>query len=147
MADLPVPVSLLKTEVSAQWETGNVVAPTFIEVNVSAQSLRYDLNVKDALLFRAGTPSITEEPIGNRWEFVNRIYNVELELSTQVSRQRLYNMVQEVRRICYARRHSMTNFQRIQFEGFNELTQEQANIWVGTVSIQLVNNAVQASTS
>ena len=109
--------------------------------------MRYDLNVKDALLFRAGTPSITEEPVGNRWEFVNRVYNVELELSTQVSRQRLYNMVQEIRRICYARRHSMTNFQRVQFEGFNELTQEQANIWAGTVSIQLVNNAVQASTS
>ena len=147
MADLPVPVGLLKTEVSGQWNTSNVAAPSFIEVNVSAQSLRYDLNVKDALLFRAGTPSITEEPLGNRWEFVNRVYNVELELSTQISRQRLYNMVQEVRRICYARRHSMTNFQRIQFEGFNELTQEQANIWVGTVSIQLVNNAVQASTS
>ena len=147
MADLPVPVALLKTEISGQWNASNVEAPTFIEVNVSAQSLRYDLNVKDALLFRAGTPSITEEPVGNRWEFVNRVYNVELELSTQVSRQRLYNMVQEIRRICYARRHSMTNFQRVQFEGFNELTQEQANIWAGTVSIQLVNNAVQASTS
>ena len=147
MADLPVPVSLLKTEVSGQWNASNVAAPTFIEVNVSAQSLRYDLNVKDALLFRAGTPSITEEPVGNRWEFVNRVYNVELELGTQVSRQRLYNMAQEVRRICYARRHSMTNFQRIQFEGFNELAQEQANIWVGTISIQLVNSAVQASTS
>ena len=147
MADLPVPVALLKTEISGQWNASNVAAPTFIEVNVSAQSLRYDLNVKDALLFRAGTPSITEEPVGNRWEFVNRVYNVELELSTQVSRQRMYNMVQEIRRICYARRHSMTNFQRVQFEGFNELTQEQANIWAGTVSIQLVNNAVQASTS
>ena len=56
-------------------------------------------------------------------------------------------MVQEVRRICYARRHSMTNFQRMQFEGFNELTQNQANIWSGTVSIQLVNSAVQASTT
>lgn len=146
MADLPVPVALLKTEISGQWETDNVAAPSFIEVNVSAQSLRYDLNVKDALLFRAGSPTISEEPIGN-WQYVNRVYNVELELSTQISRQRLYNMVQEIRRICYDRRHSMTDFQRLQFEGFNELTQEQANIWVGTVSIQLVNNAVQASTS
>tara|TARA_Y100000310_G_scaffold295330_1_gene326564 strand:+ start:236 stop:676 length:441 start_codon:yes stop_codon:yes gene_type:complete len=146
MADLPVPVALLKTEVSGQWNASNVAAPSFIEVNVSAQSLRYDLNVKDALLFRAGSPTISEEPIGN-WQYVNRVYNVELELSTQISRQRLYNMVQEIRRICYDRRHSMTDFQRLQFEGFNELTQEQANIWVGTVSIQLVNNAVQASTS
>ena len=146
MSNLPVPVALLKTEVSAQWDTDNVAAPNFIEVNVSAQSLRYDLNVKDALLFRAGSPTIAEEPIGN-WQFVNRVYNVELELSTQVSRQRLYNMVQEIRRICYSRRHSMSDFQRLQFEGFNEVTQNQANIWVGTVSIQLVNNAEQASTS
>ena len=146
MADLPVPVALLKTEISGQWNASNVAAPTFIEVNVSAQSLRYDLNVKDALLFRAGSPTITEEPIGN-WEFVNRAYNVELELNTQVSRQRLYNMVQEIRRICYARRHSMTDFQRLQFEGFNEITQNQANIWSGTVSIQLVNNAERASTT
>tara|TARA_Y100000310_G_scaffold267638_1_gene279696 strand:- start:1089 stop:1529 length:441 start_codon:yes stop_codon:yes gene_type:complete len=146
MADLPVPVSLLKTEVSAQWDTDNVAAPSFIEVNVSAQSLRYDLNVKDAILFRAGSPTIAEEPIGN-WQYVNRSYNVELEISTQVSRQRLYNIVQEIRRVCYARRHSMSDFQRLQFEGFNEITQNQANIWVGTVSIQLVNSGVQASTS
>ena len=147
MADLPVPVALLKTEVSGQWNASNVAAPNFIEVNVSAQSLRYDLNTKDALLFRAGTPTMTESPVGNRWEYVNRVYNVELELSTQVSRQRLYNIAQEVRRICYARRHSMSDFQRLQFEGFNELTQNNANIWVGTISIQLVNNGVQASTS
>ena len=146
MADLPVPVCLLKTEVSGQWNASNVAAPSFIEVNVSAQSLRYDLNVKDALLFRAGSPTLSEEPIGN-WQYVNRVYNVDLELSTQISRQRLYNMVQEIRRICYDRRHSMTDFQRLQFEGFNETTQNQANIWVGTVSIQLVNNGVQASTS
>ena len=146
MADLPVPVSLLKTEVSGQWNASNVAAPNFIEVNVSAQSLRYDLNAKDALLFRAGSPTITEQPIGN-WQYVNRSYNVELELSTQVSRQRLYNMVQEIRRICYARRHSMTNFQRLQFQGFNEITQNQANIWVGTVSIQLVNDSEQAATT
>ena len=146
MADLPVPVGLLKTEVSGQWNASNVAAQSFIEVNVSAQSLRYDLNVKDALLFRAGSPTLSEEPIGN-WQYVNRVYNVDLELSTQISRQRLYNMVQEIRRICYDRRHSMTDFQRLQFEGFNETTQNQANIWVGTVSIQLVNNGVQASTS
>ena len=41
MSNLPVPVALLKTEVSAQWDTDNVAAPNFIEVNVSAQSLRY----------------------------------------------------------------------------------------------------------
>ena len=73
MADLPVPVALLKTEISGQWDTDNVAAPTFIEVNVSAQSLRYDLNVKDAILFRAGVPTIVEEPVCNSCDFVNRI--------------------------------------------------------------------------
>ena len=132
MSNLPVPVALLKTEISGQWNASNVAAPKFIEVNVSAQSVRYDLNATDALLFKAGSPTIAETPIGN-WQYVDRVYNVELEINTQVSRQRLYNLVQEIRRICYAR--------------FNELTQNQANIWSGTVSIQLVNNAEQASTT
>ena len=50
--------------------------------------------------------------------------------------------MQEIRRICHKRMHSLTNFQRQQFQNFNEQTSDQANIWTGTAAIQLVNNAV-----
>ena len=52
----------------------------------------------------------------------------------------------EIRRLCHSRMHSLTNFQRQEFVEFEEETQEQANVWVGTISIELVNNAVLLET-
>ena len=50
--------------------------------------------------------------------------------------------MQEVRRITHARKSSLTNFQRQQFMNFSEEVSEQVNIWTGSVSIRLENNAV-----
>ena len=86
-----------------------------------------------------------ETPIGNR-KYGNRVYNIEIELFTLNSRQRLINLMQEIRRICHSRMHSLTNFQRQQFVGFNEETGEQVNVWTGTVDIVLENNAVLLET-
>ena len=55
--------------------------------------------------------------------------------------------MREVRRICHARIHSLTNFQRQQFLSFTEETSDQANIWTGTIDIQLENNAVLLETT
>ena len=52
--------------------------------------------------------------------------------------------MREVRKICHVRRHEMTNFQRLQFLNFNEDTTEQANVWTGTVTVQMVNQNVLA---
>ena len=54
--------------------------------------------------------------------------------------------MQEIRRICHARKHSLTNFQRQQFADFMEETSEQVNVWTGTVEILLENNAVLLET-
>ena len=49
--------------------------------------------------------------------------------------------MQEIRRSCHDRKHSLTNFPRQQFMGFSEETSEQINIWTGSIQIQLENNA------
>ena len=54
--------------------------------------------------------------------------------------------MRELRRICHARIHSLTNFQRLRFVNFQELTQEQANVWAGTINITLENSAVLLET-
>ena len=107
--------------------------------------MRYNLNVNDQVVARPSGPALQEIPIGNR-KFGNRIYNITLEIYTNTSRQRLYDVMREVRRICHARIHSLTNFQRIQFMDFNEQTNAQANIWAGTVSVQLGNSAITLET-
>ena len=108
--------------------------------------MRFNLNVGDVVFGRAGDPALEETPIGN-WTYGNRVYNLGLEVYTRVSRQRLYDLVKEVRRICHARMHSLTSFQRIQFGAFTESTQEQVNIWTGAITIKLENNAILLETT
>ena len=142
----PLPVKELLDDFDAQWNASNVVKPRFIEVTGSTNDpLRYDLNVKDVIVGRPGAPAVDEYPIGN-WKYGNRTYNIEIELFTLDSRQRLFNLMQEIRRICHARKHSLTNFQRQQFISFNEETSEQVNIWTGTIEIALENTAVLLET-
>tara|TARA_A100001515_G_scaffold72103_1_gene57432 strand:- start:5226 stop:5675 length:450 start_codon:yes stop_codon:yes gene_type:complete len=145
----PVPVNEFITDLENEWTFSNVSGtskkPGFIEVTGVSEPMRYNLNVNDQIIARPSGPALQEIPIGNR-KFGNRIYNITLELYTNTSRQRLYDVMREIRRICHARIHSLTNFQRIQFMDFNELTNAQANLWAGTVSVQLVNSAITLET-
>ena len=145
----PVPVTDLLTDIESQWTFSNVSGtskkPGFIEVNGASEPLRYNLNVNDQIIGRAGNPTLQENPIGN-FKFGDRIYYVALEIYTNTSRQRLYDLMREVRRICHSRIHSLTNFQRIRFVNFNESTDTQVNLWNGTIQIELVNNSVSLET-
>ena len=135
----------IMTDMDGQWNASNVAKPTLTTVNGANQPFRFDLNVGDHLIGRTGNPAIEETPIGNH-KYGNRNYRVEMELYTLNGRQRLFDLMGEVRRICHARRLSLTNFQRIQFLSFNEEVGEQARIWTGTLQIQLENNGVLLET-
>ena len=143
----PLPVKDLLAEFDAQWNASNVVEPRFIEVTGSTSDpLRFDLNVKDVIVGRPGNPAFSEQPIGN-WKYGNRLYAVELEISTNKDRQRLYNIIAEIRRLCHARMHSLTSFQRIMFATFQEMTQQNVNVWTGLVVVQLENNGILLETT
>ena len=145
MADEPIPIDAIMTDLNSQWNASNVTKPNLITVNKTNDPIRFDLNVADHLIGRTGSPSFDEQTIGN-WKYGNRVYNVEIELWTLNSRQRLYNLMQEVRRLCHARMHSLTNFQRQEFMEFTEDVADQVNLWTGTIAIQLQNNAVLLDT-
>ena len=143
----PLPIKDFLDELDAQWNASNVAEPKFIEVTGATNDpLRFNLNVGDVVFGRAGAPAIEETPIGN-WTYGNRVYNIGLEVYTKTSRQRLYDLVKEIRRVCHARMHSLTSFQRIQFEAFTESTQEQVNVWTGAITIKLENNAILLETT
>ena len=142
----PVPVTDVLTEIDTNWNASNVVKPQLIEMAGTDAITRLDLNRGDYVILRPGNPTLDEIPIGN-WKFVNRTYNIVVEMQTRASRQRLYDLMAEVRRICHASRHSMTNFQRLQFLNFNEEVGEQVNVWIGTIELQTVNENILAETS
>jgi len=145
-----LPISDVLDTLEDAWVYGKVTnalsKPGFIEAtgtraDGSPDPFRADLNVNDQIVGRAGNPAMDEQPIGN-WKYGNRQYMVELEVYTLVDRQRLYNMMREIRRICHVQKHGLTHFQRMRFVNFSEQTQQQVNIWVGTIGIQLENRAV-----
>ena len=143
----PLPIKDFLDELDAQWNASNVAEPKFIEVTGATNDpLRFNLNVGDVVFGRAGDPALEETPIGN-WTYGNSVYNLAIEVYTNTSRQRLYDLVKEIRRICHARMHSLTSFQRIQFGAFTESTQEQVNIWTGAITIKLENNAILLETT
>ena len=138
------------TELNSQWNSSNVTTPSFIEatgtgLDSDRDQLRYDLNKGDVIISRPAIPTFQEEPVVN-WKYGNKVYNVEVELNTRQGRQRLYDLMAEVRRICHARRHSMTQFQRLQFVDFSEDIQENVNLWTGRCNIQMVNQMVLLET-
>ena len=139
----PIAVTDILSELNTQWNASNVTKPQLVELNGPEGIFRIDLNRADYIIGQPASPTMEETPIGN-WKFVDRTYSVTLSVQTRDSRQRLYNLMREIRKICHVRRHEMTNFQRLQFLNFNEDTTEQANVWTGTVSVQLVNQHVLA---
>ena len=122
-----LPVANIITELDSQWNASNVTKPVLVEATGAGAPLRIDLNRGDYVIGYPDSPTLEETPIGN-WKYVNRAYNVTISIQTRVSRQRLYDLMAEVRRVCHARRHSLTNFQRLQFQAFNEGVGEQANV-------------------
>jgi len=146
MPSEPLPAKEILDTLYTNWYGENVVEPEFTEVTGVGEPFRLDLNKKDHVVGRVGTPAMEEQPIGN-WKYGNRTYNVDLEIYTLQNRQRLYDICREIRRLIHVKMHSLTNFQRMKFVNFNEQTQEQTNIWVGSMSIQLENKAVLLETT
>ena len=142
----PVPVTDVLAELNTNWNAANVVKPVLVEMAGTDSITRIDLNRGDYVIARPGSPTLEEIPLGN-WKYINRTYNITIELQTKNSRQRLYDLMAEIRKICHVRRHSMTSFQRLQFINFNEEVGEQVNIWVGTIELQVVNENILAETS
>ena len=143
MANEPLPADDLLTEFNSQWDTDNVAKPNLVVVTGNGEPVRFDLNAGDAVVAR--NTAFSETPLGN-WTYGNREYTVTLEIWTLRERQRLFNLMQEIRRLCHSRMHDLTNFQRIQFMNFNEMTTDTLNVWMGNTQIALVNDAVLLET-
>ena len=148
----PLAPKELLGELNSEWAAANVnnTTPSFIEatgtgLDSNRDQLRFDLNKGDVVITRPAIPSFQEEPIGN-WLYGNKIYNVENEMNTRQGRQRLYDLMAEIRRICHKQRHAMTQFQRLQFIDFSEDIQENVNLWTGRCNVQMVNQMVLLET-
>jgi len=137
-----IPLEDVQSLFNSQWNISNVAKPQLLIVNNTNQELLVEFrNRGDLVIFRPDSPALEEIPLGNH-KYGNRSYNILSEIYTSTNRQKLYDLMGEIRRICHNQRHSMTNFQRILYRNFVERSQEEDNIWHGQISIVLENVSI-----
>jgi|TARA_R110000751_G_scaffold16865_4_gene52884 hypothetical protein len=142
----PIPAQEVKELLNTYWDvttTGKIPNPTYVVVTGASQEIRHDLTKGDLLVVRAG--NWREEIIGN-YTYGNRYYEVFLEVFTLNQRQRLYDIMQEVKRVVHSKKHSMDNYQRIAFTDFEDKTDDTFNVWEGRISLELQNAGVLLET-
>lgn len=145
-----VPQDDVQALLDDNWTPGNVTKPALKVVNHNDTVLRHDmLNSGDLLTIRADTPAMRETPRGN-YTYGDRVYNVILEVWTinnEDGRERAYAIMEEARRILHNKKHSMTNFQRITYMGYDELgIEEDEQVWGVQIPAELENRAVLLET-
>ena len=143
-----IPSNVITNMLTLHWTTENYAdndapTPEIVDINEEdGRQIRYEqLSLGDLAFVKVDIPAMEETPIGS-WVYGNRITKFIVEIWTEKDRQRLYDMMGEVRRIVHNQMHSLLEYQRIRFANFNEYTDEHANIWAGRIMIEGVNNAV-----
>ena len=145
----PIPSATVKSMLDGNWNeySGQIPKPTLIDVNEGEIAIRFDLNrLQSCIIIRIDISGETETLRGSGWNYLDRVQVVELMLYTKISRQRLYDILQEIRRVCHNQMHELTSYQVVRYRGFTELTNEQQNVWQGRVTLSLENNRLVTDT-
>jgi len=140
-----LPASVFVALLKDQWDEGNVKMPTILEVNVPSNAvLRFDLTRGDVIFVRSDPTSVVYT-YRNAYNYYDKRSLLITEMHTKESRQRLYDIMGEIRRVCEVNTHSITGYQLLKFMNFTEFTTEELNIWRGTASVHMESAGVRSS--
>ena len=137
-----VPSNSVLEFLQEEWNSRYVQKPHIVSHNDGITAFRQNLNNYDLINVINGTPAQQLKPIGN-WTYGNLIWRLQLDLYTTQGRDRLWQLQHEIMNISFRRLHDIPNFQRIAYEKFTEVHDQQANMWHGKIDLELVSNAVQ----
>ena len=101
---------------------------------------RLDIQRQDAVLFYETAHN--EEQPELLYDFVNTRINVTVDIRTTMSRDQLYKMENEVRRIIHAnRRGDAVNFDRMIYKTRTDLSDRTKKLWRYTFQVEIVTFA------
>lgn len=81
-----------------------------------------------------------------RYEYVDTTDRLTIYVKTNKNRQRLYNLIWEVRRIVYKWSKSLVPWQQVYLDGYQEQTDNEHRVWDAVVSIRGTNRGVPVFT-
>ena len=137
----PVPDEIIRDLLSEEWiETENCPRPMLVVVD---ELDNLNANKKDIVGISVG--NYREVPTGHRHEFVNLDVPLEIEIRTIVSRQRMWNIMAEIRRIIYKWMLALKPYQVLYFDGFSPVY-FGPHYFAGILNIRLTSAAIPAIT-
>jgi len=133
-----VPTSTLKDLLTNNWndQEGNIPLPDFREATSTETRVDLAIEGEDVIVIRMEDAGI-EEKWRSNYSYADVTVPIRLEIYTQKSRQRLYDLFQECRRIIRVQKHNVGDYQLTRWHNFNEFTMEQMNVWMGASRITL----------
>jgi hypothetical protein len=135
----PMPTAILKSQLEGIWDTSvdRIPEPTIIDLNQSDDEVsRFNFKDTDYVVIRTAPQGETEIWHGNCLYF-SKAFNVVLDIYTAKSRQRLYDLKQEISRIIRAEKEDAdTNkYDHLVYSGFTESNLEELKVWKGTMKM------------
>lgn len=141
----PDPLNKVKTILDANWLTYDNNAlpkPTTYIWNEPTRP-DFDLQSGDVLLISYDAGQHTER---HRYhmDFRDIMINIKIDINTAISRQRMLNLMGEIRRIVnlYRKSNSTTGYHRWRHKGWQEAEEGNMNVWVGRVLCSFESNGI-----
>ena len=136
-----IPTEKLKLMLKDNWKNyqGNIPLPRLEEINSENEigtTIRADYQKADYVFIQMDATGI-QATLRDTFRYVDLKANLVVHIHTAKSRQRLYDIQQEIQRCVFWKMHDITNngYQLIRWGGFTELNQEESKIWRGQVRI------------
>lgn len=137
-------IALLENLFDAGWNRANTSQrkPVIADITTvdPGRGKRLDIQRQDAVLFYETAHN--EEQPELLYDFVNTRINVTVDIRTTLSREQLYKMENEVRRIVHAnRKGDGVNFDRLIYKTRTDLSDRTKKLWRYTFQVEIVTFA------
>ena len=150
----PIPGLIIKTMLDTEWDDSlqeKIPKPHIVEVgDVLRVDAKLGATPKDWVEVKM-SDSGEREMWRGEWQYSDIVAEVQCKIVTAVSRQRLYDLMQQVRRIIRVNKHNRgyigTTFQAIRYTRFTENVTGKINNWEGVCFLEIQAAGVAQETS
>ncbi len=137
----PVPPEIIRDLIKDKWKTDlQHPRPEVHVMNDTEYPGQGNLRISDWVI--VDMSSMDESQRGFTYQFKDIEIPIAIEIHTVVSRQRLYDVMAEVRRIIYANHVATRPYQMIYWDSFSEDSEGMHRYWKGTCQIRLTSLGV-----
>lgn len=138
----PVPPEIVRDLIRFAWvEAGRLPQPEIHIMNdITMNSEQMHLDYSDYIVVEE--IRVDERQRGYNYEYKDFDVTVPIRIHTKNSRQRLYDLMAEVRRIIYTYQRVIRPYQQIYYDSFQETSVGQHLYWQGVCNVRLTSRVV-----